>query len=390
MQLFSLTKSIAQYFKSNVLAPSCGLTAKFRSFQADKSGATAIIVAIALPVVIGMAGLAIEYGSGLMVRSQNQRTADVAAYASALTYTSTAGDAAAKFNSAQNEARHLAGIHGIPQDQITLRMLSATRLEVIIRQAAPLALSRVINPAQDLNVEVRTVARVGERSSGFACVLALSTSSGSQSMFGSAVVNLQGCTVGGNGPMDIRQTINANCASPTAGTITGCRAWNESGVFPDPYNISWAEALELCRAAGRSPLITNLDTQRNLGAGPHCIDQSFNLTGNNTTNGTSGVTFFFNDNVDFRTGGNYQLDLRPVANLDLSPIGRDQIIPGLLFYGPRADFTSRGGSTLAGIGCFGITMRRVDIGGSATLSGECPDGVAAGGGDPRAIARLLE
>jgi uncharacterized membrane protein len=70
----------------------------------EERAAISVLSAVSLAVVIGIASLAVEYGHGLLQRSDNQRVADLAAYGGALVYNSTAGNAGAAMSAATNIA----------------------------------------------------------------------------------------------------------------------------------------------------------------------------------------------------------------------------------------------------------------------------------------------
>lgn len=57
-----------------------------KRLAADTTGGAAVIVAVALPVVLGFAALGLEYGSAIVAKSHNQRTSDIAAFAAAFEY----------------------------------------------------------------------------------------------------------------------------------------------------------------------------------------------------------------------------------------------------------------------------------------------------------------
>jgi uncharacterized membrane protein len=57
-----------------------------RSFCRRQDGSVTIIAAIAIPILIGFIALAAEFGHGLVTKTENQRVADLSAYAGALAY----------------------------------------------------------------------------------------------------------------------------------------------------------------------------------------------------------------------------------------------------------------------------------------------------------------
>ena len=62
------------------------LSRTLKQFAGDPSGNMLILSALAMPVIIGFAGLAVEYGSAVALRAENQRISDLAAYAGAVAY----------------------------------------------------------------------------------------------------------------------------------------------------------------------------------------------------------------------------------------------------------------------------------------------------------------
>ena len=70
---------------------------------ADERGAITIVAALALPAVIGVVALAVEFGNALLIRDETQRVADEAAYAGALAYVAT-GSQTSMLSAAQNVA----------------------------------------------------------------------------------------------------------------------------------------------------------------------------------------------------------------------------------------------------------------------------------------------
>jgi Flp pilus assembly protein TadG len=55
----------------------------------DRRGTVAILAAVMLPVLIGVAGLVTEYGTALLFKMRLQRIADLAAYGGGTIYNAT-------------------------------------------------------------------------------------------------------------------------------------------------------------------------------------------------------------------------------------------------------------------------------------------------------------
>ena len=337
-----------------------------KRFYEQTTGAVAVIVALTLPIMIGTGALAIEYGAGIMVRSENQRVSDAAAFAAAVAHARAPGDAADKWLAATHTAKHLGSLNGVDPGQLSLNLLNETDIEVTITEDTPLRLARVLDSREELSVVVRSVARIGDLA-GPACVLSLSDST----FNGTPDVDLEGCTVGANGTITVNgQSQDFGCASPQANSPK-CD-WEPVPPFKDPIGLSWDDAQKLCTAAGRSS--TTLDSKGNdLEAGPHCISGATKLTGKGETRAEGGVVLFFAPNASLDVGGNHMLDLAPVTDLDLGALGKPgETLNGVLFYGPEAALDLAGTSdTNISVGCFGIVMETIRMSGSPTISADC-------------------
>ena len=258
-----------------------------RYFVQETRGGVAVIMAIALPVMIGISSLAVEYGAGLLIRAQDQRIVDAAAVA----YSKSPGDAQQKLQASTNAAQHVVALNGNNPDQMVLTPVKATELEVKITENTVLRLSRVISDKENLAITVSAVARIGEKSPGIACLLALSTSSTAFSAGGATSIDLAGCTIGSNGGLDV-STTTASCASPVEGSQGGCVERYLSPSFPDPHSISWFEALALCAHYGRTLTSSPQNGNLTLAARPHCINSNLSIGNNATLNGGAGVVLF--------------------------------------------------------------------------------------------------
>lgn len=377
----------------------------------ETRGSVAVIVAVTLPVLIGMAGLSLEYGSALVIRSDNQRIVDASVHAAAVAYAQFDGDDDEKMQAARHAANSIAKLNGIDPDDLDLKPLNETDIEAVISGKRSLLLSRVIDNRAELDVVVRAVAKLGVTTAGNACLLALKESNGSMKIFGNASVKVEGCTISGNGALAVSGVPLSNCSSPIKGDVSGCLEWRESPVFPDPFNISWTQAKLLCEEAGRAKTkLEDFEYKKNdakilMPSGPHCIEESVKLTGNRIIESAAdGVSLFFAPGVELDIAGGFGIRLTPAKELDVSILGGErEPIEGLLFYGPEADLRMRGNSSnnnnnedeeesSISFGCFGITMRTVDIGGtpSLTMKGDCPDETDSGGFPTMAKVRLLQ
>lgn len=85
-----------------------------KQFAASTEGGVAVIVAVSVPVILGFAALALEYGSGLVTKSKNQGTADIAAYAAAFEYNKNKSDREnERVAAAKKAAKSVAILNGV-------------------------------------------------------------------------------------------------------------------------------------------------------------------------------------------------------------------------------------------------------------------------------------
>lgn len=359
------------------------LKISIRAFTHSRDGAVAIIVAVALPVVLGFAILAIDYSVGLLTRVENQRTADIAVYAAAKTYGRISSDDQNPLAAAAAEAAHMLDLNGVDPDNLTLNLLpedgqESPRLELLIDQdLPPIGLISLRGP-DGLRVVVRSVAQVGVAPPAIpVCALATGTSGSPQFSFtGSSTLNFEGCSVGSNTGFNLASNINIDgCLSPAGTPRVGCPTSDNAQVETNPLGISWTEAQAICSAAGRSS--TDLGSflsrrtgvaERPLPSGPHCIRQSgqTSFSGNQriTDNG-AGVTLFFEPGVTITTRGNFTIQLTPAASI----IRTDgKAVRNVVLYGPEATLDAAGTISFNSVGCFGITMQTIDFGGNASIT----------------------
>ncbi|WP_195759949.1 pilus assembly protein TadG-related protein [Paracoccus sp. S-4012] len=165
----------------------------------DRSGATAIIVALAMPVVAAGMGLGAEAGYHLLLQRNMQQAADMAAHAGAIRL--RAGDGEMRVRAAAQDA---AIQSGFPPEGGNLFVNtppvsgayqgSASSVEVQLTKSQPRYFSAIFVD-EPVAISARAVANV-ERSTSRACVLALApTASRAITVTGSTDVSIQNCDV---------------------------------------------------------------------------------------------------------------------------------------------------------------------------------------------------
>src|ERR1700735_2069859 len=94
---------------------------KMRAFVGNRRGGITLIAAIAIPVLIGFAALVAEYGHALVIRSDDQRVADLAAYAAGLAYNTNSTTA-----SMTSAPQAVAALNGISASNVAASLVAST------------------------------------------------------------------------------------------------------------------------------------------------------------------------------------------------------------------------------------------------------------------------
>ncbi|MBP0439398.1 TadE/TadG family type IV pilus assembly protein [Tianweitania sediminis] len=173
-------------------------------FAHARNGNILITTALALPILIGMVALSVEYGGGLMKRVENQRVADLAAFAGATAYGAKSTEAA-MLNAANNVAR----LNGLDPAAMTVTLVDSPRsagtkaVDVDVATQQNLYFARVLGDFEQLQVKAGAVAEVGVTPSQPGCVYALSSSETGITMSGGTSLNASGCAVSSNTTMTV-------------------------------------------------------------------------------------------------------------------------------------------------------------------------------------------
>jgi hypothetical protein len=199
----------------------------FLSVLKDRRGAVAIVMAIALPVVIGAAGLGVEAGKWYMIKRQAQTAADTGAFAGALEI------AAGTSNQARPAAVKETSRNGFTQGgnvTVTVNIPpvsgsyagNAQAVEVIVTQDEPLLFATFFL-AEPAGIVARAVGLVTV--TGNACILSTSSNaSRGLQVTGSAVVQLEDCSLASN------STKSDSIYFSGSSTIEVPSAWSAGGI----------------------------------------------------------------------------------------------------------------------------------------------------------------
>ncbi len=168
MKPFSKRKPIPQRSPEPGSVRSTGPSRYTRSKSAmaglarDESGAVAIITGLTIPVLLGFAGLAVEYGQIVGVRAEAQRTADFASHAAAVAYSRSSD-----LTEMTDAARAVARLNGFRDTEIdvwldpSVSTASVAAVRATITTPKPLDLPRLVDGDTSVDVVASAVAGGG-------------------------------------------------------------------------------------------------------------------------------------------------------------------------------------------------------------------------------------
>lgn len=165
--------------------------------SAERRGSISIIAALCLPVIVGLAALAIEYGYGLLIKDENQRTADLASYAGALAYGATTSQ-----TQMTSAALNVAKLNGIAAENVTVSLLPSPKdpqLQVVyvrVNTTNKLLLAPIIGVDRQLAIAAGAYASFAAAES--ACIIALDKSLSGVTLSGGVQVGAPNCYVASN------------------------------------------------------------------------------------------------------------------------------------------------------------------------------------------------
>lgn len=171
--------------------------AGFAAFIGDEDGAVAVVAGLAIPVLLGFTGLALEYGQMLVVRAEAQRTADLASHAGAVAYARN-GDTDQMVEAATGVAR----LNGFSASEIAVALDSSVSaasggaVRATITTPKPLYLPSLVGG--DSSVDVTASAVAGALKGNPACVQALDPDGSGVALAGATELQADNCAVASN------------------------------------------------------------------------------------------------------------------------------------------------------------------------------------------------
>lgn len=271
----------------------------------SQAGNVTVIAALAFPVLIGVAGLAIEYGDGLMRRASQQHVADAAAYAGALAYAQNSSTA-----DMQTAAQSIATLNALPASAVAVSLVASPSgdgnqaVRAVVATSAPLVFSRVLGMGSALAVNATAAAELTPGASS--CVFALSSSGSGITLSGGTSLSAPACGVAANA------TVSPDVSVPCGTSLTALSVTYASSIPLAPcsgLHGPGGGAAKLTKAVTADPLAGSVevagDTGRlanvasaaapanpTVGAGS-AIDFSYNQSGTQSSARAAGCTATF-------------------------------------------------------------------------------------------------
>lgn len=220
-----------------------------RAFARNQRGTVSVVSAIALPTIVGFGALVAEYGHGLVTRTQNQRIADLAAYAGGRAYLQTGST-----TSMTAAAQSVAAMNGVPASQISVGLVTSPRtassqaVQATIATTQTLLLAPVLGAGRTLSVTAQAQAEISAQSSS--CILALSGSGTGVTLSGGTKISAPQCSVNSN------NTISVPCGTTlSAKSVT----YNSSAAPSQP--CSGITSSSITKVLTADPLANNTGVQ---------------------------------------------------------------------------------------------------------------------------------
>ncbi len=382
------------------------LRALVRRFSADESGNYAIITAVAMPVLVGMAAYGTEEGMLLHTQKNLQHAADSAAMSAAVAVSGGAND------NGKAQAKAVAASYGFVsgQDQTVVALNSPPTsgpnknnpgaIEVIVTQAKPRLFTGVWGSTPYI-VRARAVAVP----QGQPCVLALNPiAAGAYSEQGSVTVNLVKCAViddsansssalnvGGSSRLStsfvgvVGAVSGNNGITATNGIVTGYRS------VPDPYadvnypsysgcdqhNYSTNKDVTISPGVYCGGIAIKSQAHLSLNPGIYYLDSgSLSMTGQSSLTGT-GVTLVFTSS----SGSSYaNASITGGASINLSAPATGPTA-GIVAFGDRhmpisTSFKFAGGDSQVFTGAVYVSKGALQWAGNSSANQPCTQIVA--------------
>ncbi len=171
-------------------------------FLRDRRGAVSVLSAVIFPVLVGALGLVADYGYALVGKTENQRVADMAAYAGALAYNSTSST-----SSMTSAITNVITLNGVPSSAVTSSLTTSPSgdgnqaVQVRIETTDPLHIADALGGVRSLTLGGLAYAELKSATPG--CIIALSTSGTGVTLSGGTSLTSSSCAIDSNNTVSV-------------------------------------------------------------------------------------------------------------------------------------------------------------------------------------------
>jgi len=356
---------------NNLIKHICRQSTRLRALAADRSGGAAVMLALGLSSVLGLAGLGTEVAAWYTTKQTMQSAADAAAY-TAITALGKGASVAQLTTEAKSVAGNYSFVDGTASVTVTVNSPpvsgsyagKSTAVEVIVSQPqAPMVSGLFMSSGP--TIQARSVAAAVTTGSG--CVVALDKGDVVDvTDSGNTILNLNSCSlyINSNDAAALTMTggavIDAGAAYITGGVSTsgGAALDTTKGTYTgtppisDPYSYANVPTFNACAASSAT-------CKNNYSLGNHDTD---------TINATGTTPYVFSNG----------LSLGSQASLTLGP-GTYIIDRGSLSIGAQTTLTATSGTTIILTSSTGSNYATVTVNGGASVSVTAPTTGATAG-----------
>jgi hypothetical protein len=224
-----------------------------------REGSVSVIAALTLPVLIGLAGLALEYGNGLDHKVEDQRVADAAAFAAATAYNANPSD------SLTSVVADVATLNGLAASDISQSVVTSpsgdgnSAVEVTVTTTTPLLLSQALNAGKATLTETAT-AYAEMKGGAPGCIIALNGAGTGVTGNGGTSVTADNCAIASNASVTVsggakitRQNVDYDTTAPSVsgGASIVAPSGKTLTETKEPTTDPIAGTTELATATGR-------------------------------------------------------------------------------------------------------------------------------------------
>jgi hypothetical protein len=198
-----------------------------------------------LPIMVGIVALVAEAGQALIEKTENQRAADISAYAAALAYAS--GNSTPVMNAA---AQSIAALNGISAEMVSANLTTSPRnssrqaVSVSISSSENLLLAPVMGSVSTLSIAAGAAAELEAQPAS--CISSLASNGAGLQLANSGSLSAQNCTVASNA------TISVGC-----GSTLNAQAVTYDSLASPMQPCGGLTASVIGNAATADPLVSN-------------------------------------------------------------------------------------------------------------------------------------